>query len=150
MKVIYSDESIKDIKNRSIFLAGPTPRDISVHSWRSDAVAILYDLNYNGHVFVPEIRERSKKYDYLNQVKWEQMGLRIATRIVFWVPRKLPLMPGLTTNVEFGMCIGSGRIIYGRPDDSEHTGYLDWLYKSTTYKEPFNDLREMLEYTVSL
>ena len=151
MEVIYSDQVIPEIVNkRSIFLAGPTPRCIHLQSWRLEAIDILETLDYNGFVFVPELSARSKKYDYINQVEWEKKGLTIATRVVFWIPRCLPDMPGFTTNIEFGMNIGNGRTIYGRPDDAEHIRYLDWLYKSTTYKEPFNNLKEMLEYTVAL
>lgn len=152
MEVIYSDQviNVDKINKRSFFLAGPTPRNAYAPSWRQHALGYLEDLKFNGFVLVPELQIRSKKYDYLNQVEWEKLGLTVATRIIFWVPRKMPDMPGLTTNVEFGRYVTSGRIYYGRPDTADHIKYLDWLYKDTVGREPFNDLRKMLEYVVSL
>jgi len=47
MKVIYSFEEIK-IEGKSIFLAGPTPRNNDVDSWRSEAINILRKNKFVG------------------------------------------------------------------------------------------------------
>lgn len=55
MKVIYSDQKIVvPAGQKSIFLAGPTPRDQQTPSWRIEALTILDGLGFNGIVFVPE------------------------------------------------------------------------------------------------
>ena len=70
--------------------------------------------------------------------------------IVFWVPRKFPSMLGLTTNVEFGYWLKSKKCIYGRPDDSYRTDYLDWLYNLEYNKKPENSLDELLRQAVKM
>lgn len=68
--------------------------------------------------------------------------------VCFWIPRKLPDMPGFTTNVEFGRHVGKSKVIYGRPEYSEKKGYLDWLYNKITGKTPFKEISELLKETI--
>ncbi len=71
--------------------------------------------------------------------------LEEANLIMFWVPRNMETMPGLTTNVEFGLYLKTGKIIYGRPDNSERNNYLDELYKSVYREFPTNTLESTIE-----
>jgi len=66
----YSDEEVVH-KTPSIFLAGPSPRDTGLTSWRVEATRILQELGFLGVVYVPEQKDRIQ-FDYLNQVSWEQ------------------------------------------------------------------------------
>lgn len=143
MKINYSDQEV--IKNeKSIFLAGPTPRGENVKSWRTEACKILEDLGFDGVVYVPEYSTWKPKEDYVDQAMWERMALTEATIIVFWIPRSLPDMAGFTTNVEFGYWLHSNKVIYGRPNGAPKTKYLDWLYELDYNKKPYNDLKELL------
>lgn len=55
MEVIYALEDMPDTFTKSIFLAGPTPRNKDeVESWRPDALKILEDKGFDGVVFIPE------------------------------------------------------------------------------------------------
>lgn len=146
MIVNYSDEKVLK-GEKSIFLAGPTPRSIDVKTWRIEALKILETLKFDGIVYVPERKFDDRTFDYDNQVWWEREALYNASIIVFWIPRSLPNMPAFTTNVEYGYWISksSEKVIYGRPDDSEKNRYLDWLYKTETGKMPINDLTMLLE-----
>jgi hypothetical protein len=149
MKAIYTPEKI-EFGERSIFLAGPTPRDPSVRSWRPTALDILEDLKFNGNVLIPERRDWTTKFDYTDQVEWELEGLDYCKAIVFWVPRDLVTMPAFTTNVEFGGYVRTGRAWYGRPDKAPKCDYLDWLYRKMTNRTPHNNLRELLEHVSSI
>ena len=80
----------------------------------------------------------------IDQVEWENFGTENCSKIVFWIPRKLDTMPAFTTNVEFGRYVGSGKCMYGRPDDSEKNRYLDWLYKKLNSKESVHNSLESL------
>lgn len=143
MKINYSDQEV--IKNeKSIFLAGPTPRGENVKSWRTEACKILEDLGFDGVVYVPEYSTWKPKEDYVDQAMWERMALTEATVIVFWIPRSLPDMAGFTTNVEFGYWLHSNKVVYGRPNGAPKTKYLDWLYELDYNKKPYNDLKELL------
>ena len=149
MRVNFSDEVVLK-GQKSIFFAGPTPRDEKVASWRVDAVKKLEELGFDGVVFVPEYSTWVPKTNYVDQANWEREALTEATIILFWIPRSLPDMPGFSTNVEFGYWLHSKKVIYGRPDGAPKTKYLDWLYKTDYNEEPFNDLDKLLEYAVEI
>lgn len=149
MKINYSDQEVLD-GTKSIFLAGPTPRDPNILSWRKEACKILESLGFNGIVYVPEYSTWKPKDGYDNQAMWEREALTKATIILFWIPRKLPDMPAFTTNVEFGYWLHTGKVIYGRPDDAEKIKYLDWLYKLDYGLEPINDLEILLKEAIIL
>ena len=149
MRVNFSDEVVLKGK-KSIFLAGPTPREEKVASWRVDAVKKLEELGFDGVVFVPEYSTWVPKTNYVDQANQEREALTEANVILFWIPRSLPDMPGFSTNVEFGYWLHSKKVIYGRPDGAPKTKYLDWLYKTDYNEEPFNDLDKLLEYAVEI
>lgn len=127
MKIVYAKQEPPKSWKHALFLAGPTPRDPETPSWRPEALQILERLGYDGVVFIPE--EASGKWNgsYIDQVEWEKMGLEMADQIVFWVPRDLRTMPALTTNVEFGHYVNSGKAVLGFPEGAPKTRYLEWL-----------------------
>jgi hypothetical protein len=133
--IIHSDQPLH-ILPPSLFLAGPSPRSPEVRSWRPRAVEILHALGFQGTVLVPERKDETARFDYLDQVEWEFAALEACSVIVFWVPRDLATLPGFTTNVEFGRYVGSGRAVYGRPEAAPQTRYLDWLYRKLTGRPP--------------
>ena len=143
MIINYSDQEVLK-GTKSIFLAGPTPRDKEITSWRNEACKILEKLNFDGLVYIPEYSSWKPKADYVDQAMWERKALTHASIIVFWIPRKLPEMPAFTTNVEFGYWLHTNKVIYGRPDTAEKIKYLDWLYKLDYNEEPINNLEELL------
>lgn len=112
---------------KSIFLAGPTPRDEATSSWRPDALVLLKELGFAGNVYVPEQADWSKHDHYDEQVAWEWEALSISTVIVFWVPRQLETMPAFTTNVEFGLMVASGKCLLGYPEEASKMRYLAQL-----------------------
>lgn len=127
MKVVYAKQEPPRSWRHAIFLAGPTPRDPETPSWRPEALKILEDMGYDGVVFIPEEASGEWKGSYTDQVEWEKMGLAMADRIVFWVPRNLVSMPAFTTNVEFGKHVDSGKAVLGFPEGAPKMRYLEWL-----------------------
>lgn len=123
---------------KSIFLAGPTPRPPkpgrpAVKSWRPEALEILERLGFDGDVFVPETPTWDQHDNYDRQVLWEWEALSQATVVAFWLPREILdvqdgkiiglKMPALTSNVEFGLVVASGRLMLGYPDFAEKVSY---------------------------
>ena len=149
MIINYSNQEVIKGK-KSIFLAGPTPREKDIISWRREACDYIEELGFDGVVFDPEYSSWQPKEDYVDQASWEREALSNASIIVFWVPRSFPDMPAFTTNVEFGYWIHTGKILYGRPTDAPKTKYLDWLYKLDTKQEPFDNMKELLSTAVKL
>ncbi|MGJ7874815.1 hypothetical protein [Streptomyces rochei] len=67
---------------------------------------------------------RAERYE--NQVDWETD----ADAILFWIPRDMRTMPGMTRNVEFGLDVGTGRAVLGLPADCpgpERNRYLAYV-----------------------
>lgn len=145
MEVVYAGEEMPEKFTKSIFLAGPTPRNKEEQeSWRPDALSILEDKGYDGVVFVPEPRNGEFKHSYDDQVEWEEKYLNVADCIVFWVPRDIepdskgyPKMAAFTTNVEFGVWQSSGKIVFGAPPKATKNGYLK--YYAEKYNVPVAD-----------
>lgn len=147
MIINYSDQELKK-SEKSIFLGGPTPRKKEIESWRLRAIEILQELDYDGVVYVPELSTGEKLFDYTNQVDWETEALENSTIIVFWIPRKIPDMLGLTTNCEFGEWYKSGKVMYGRPRWAKGIKYLDYKYLNATSEQPFDKLYDLLKAAV--
>lgn len=123
MEIVYALEEPPEAYAQSIFLAGPTPRRADVSSWRPEALRLLEDAGYDGVVFVPESRSGEWHGDYLHQVEWEERCLHLADCILFWLPRDMATLPGMTTNDEWGYWKDSGKVVFGAPDGAESVRY---------------------------
>ncbi|HOP65970.1 MAG TPA: nucleoside 2-deoxyribosyltransferase domain-containing protein [Bacilli bacterium] len=151
MELNYSDKDVIISDKKSIFLAGPTPRDEETVSWRLEAIDYLKKQNFNGVVYIPE-NELVRKKDYVDQAEWERKALSNASIILFWVPRELEKMPAFTTNVEFGYWLAKTpqKIIYGRPNNARKVKYLDWLYQKESKLEIFDSLEKAISYSLEI
>ncbi|MEE1735436.1 nucleoside 2-deoxyribosyltransferase domain-containing protein [Streptomyces sp. BE147] len=134
-----------------VFLAGPTPdKSAPVPSWRPEATRLLGE-QWTGQtpltVLSPESRHGERADRYETQVDWETTARAAATAILFWIPRDLRTLPGMTTNVEFGLDARSGRAVLGCPPDCpnpERNRYL--IYVAHRHGIP---VRETLTDTVA-
>lgn len=146
MQIVYAKQDPPASWQHAIFLAGPTPRDPETPSWRPEAIRILEELGYDGVVFVPEPEDGQWRGSYTDQTEWEKMGTEMADKVVFWVPRDLRTMPALTTNIEFGRYVDTGKAVLGHPEGAPKMRYLDWL---VTDADPdggwYHDLRATLQ-----
>lgn len=132
MQVVYTGEKPPDTITKSLFLAGPTPRNPQEQeSWRPEAIRILRDKGFTGTVFIPEDKAGVFKKEYDDQIEWEEKYLNMADCILFWVPRDLspdstgfPKMAAFTTNVEWGTWASSGKVVFGAPEEAEKVSYL--------------------------
>lgn len=123
MQLVYALEKAPSSFRSSIFLAGPTPRDEGTPSWRPEALRLLEAQGYDGVVFLPEPRDGRWQRDYDAQVEWEEQHLQMADVILFWLPRELNAMPGLTTNDEWGTFKNSGKVVFGAPPEAAKVRY---------------------------
>lgn len=146
MQVVYTGQDAPESFTRSIFLAGPSPHEQGLVSWRTEALKVLEQLGYDGVVFNPEFESaREAAYGYDNQVEWEWASIHKSDVVVFWVPREMDKFPAFTTNVEFGFYVPQADTVYGRPDGAPKTRYLDWLYQKATKGIALDSLEDTLQ-----
>ena len=149
MKIIYSQQPIPSRLSKSIFLAGTTLRSHNTGvSWRKEALEILESIGYDGVVFLPEFEDAthntSDSFDYVEQVDWEDRCLAAADKIIFWIERDLKKQVyGLTSNVEYGKWMNSGKVYLGFPSDADKMAYLHQHAKKNNVKS-YSVLRNML------
>lgn len=135
MQVVYAKQPFPNSWTSACFLAGPTPRSKDVPSWRPEALRLLEATGYDGVVFVPEVEDgewKSGPDAYMAQVEWERKGLELSDVILFWIPRDMATMAGLTTNVEFGLYGTSDKIVLGAPEWATSIRYLEHALQTAT------------------
>lgn len=124
--VVHAGEEPPGAWDAAVFLAGPSPRDPAVPSWRPEARRLLRERwAGSGRLIVFDPEHRHGVFDdYTGQVEWEERCLHLADVVLFWVPRELSTMPAFTTNVEWGMWYDSGRVVFGAPPGAPKNRYL--------------------------
>ena len=134
----------------SIFLAGPVPRKQTI-SWRAKAIQYLYNHDYNGTIYNPEVTTANYENYYDEQFAWEHDKLDKSDIIVFWIPRiiKNNEALGLTTNIEFGLYAKSNKLIVGFPKDADEIKYIEkcCIENNIPY---YNTLEEVLDKAISM
>lgn len=149
MEVVYAREPFPESFKKTIFLAGPTPRNQSVPSWRPEALKLLEEAGFDGVVFVPEPRGGHWTENYDTQIEWEETGLRMADSILFWVPREIETMPAFTTNDEWGFWKKSNKVVFGAPNEAVKVRYQ--RYYAAKYGAPnFYTLPETIRAAIEM
>jgi hypothetical protein len=149
MTVVYTHEEIRQ-GHPTIFLAGPSPRGRRELAWRPDALALLEKSGFTGTVYNPESRDEYQGGTAYS-ADWEDDAIAASDVILFWVPRNMRNLIGLTTNVEFGLYARDPRSVYGRPDGADHIAYLDHVWAKKTGKgAPCRTLEETLATALCL
>lgn len=127
MRTVYALETLRGHWQRSIFLAGPSPRQEQHYNWRPKALTYLKTSGFMGAVFVPLPRDGQWAPNYDKQIDWELEYLERASVIAFWMPRDLINLPGYTSNVEYGLFARSGKVVLGFPKTAVKMRYLEHL-----------------------
>lgn len=149
MKIIYVGEDTAESEEKSIFLAGPSPRNSSQEHWRPKAIELLKSYNYDGQIFCPLKEDGGWLGDYEKQAGWELEHLDRANCIMFWIPRDIKNgLYGFTTNVEFGLYAKSGKVVLGYPENADKIKYLALLAKKNDISA-FNSLEETIQASIN-
>jgi 8-oxo-dGTP diphosphatase len=129
LTIVYAQTTFPTTVQKTLFLAGPTERTGRPTAWRQEALKILNDLSYDGHVFIPEAEGYVWNDKCDEQNAWEHDALSRADAIVFWVDRNLTIRPGFTTNIEWGQWMQSKKVVLGIPVGAPKTSYMEWCAK---------------------
>jgi len=152
IKVIYAQSPL-DIEGKSIFLAGPTPRDANVKGWRQDFIERFKKHGFKGTILLPEfedLKDFTKDFAYDKQIEWEHRAMQDADIILFWIPRVLPDMPGFTTNTEYGYWLAKepSKIRLGIPQYAVKCDYIRFTAKQEgilVHKVPTSLIRQTIK-----
>jgi len=128
---IYTLEPINKATKKSIYLAGPTyrPDQGENASWRAKALQYITGTEFQGDVYIPEYSPKTgmpADWTYSRQVSWELDAMNHASVILFWIPRDMKTLPGLTTNIEFGEWMHSEKLVVGFPEKSDNNRYIKY------------------------
>lgn len=123
LEVIRLMEELPTRRVQAVYLAGPVPRDPAERGWHDDAVAEFHATRFDGVVVDPRPRAGWPD-DPDAQIDWEAAAMQRADALLFWVPRRLWDLPGLTTNLEWGAWYRSGKAVLGSPPDAPKMRYL--------------------------
>lgn len=149
LTIVYALEKAPVSFEKSIFLAGPTPRKSGVTSWRPEALRLLQAAGYDGVVFVPEHRSGKWHGMYDEQLRWEEQCLNMTDCILFWVPRDMNSLPGITTADEWGTWKDSGKAVLGAPPEAHNVRYQHT--HADQLKVPrANSLKETIELALTM
>jgi len=87
-------------------------------------------MGHRGWIFVPEPAAGLDAWAWggKEQMDWERHHLAQASVILFWIPRSEDKLPGLTTNLEFGMwiCRDPHKVVFGAPIDAWKMDSLEY------------------------
>lgn len=151
MKVIYTLEQ-SNMDQPMIFLAGPTYRNAKTvmrDSWRHEAISLFKDENIT--LVVPQFKAGIKpdNWSFKKQIEWQTRYLVKSNLILFWIPREMKYLPGLTTNIEIGQWMHSGKIIVGAPTSAVRNEYLK--QRLIKYEIPWYDkLSQLVNRAISM
>lgn len=148
MNINYSEEKLDKTKP-AIFLAGPVERKNQDLIWRTECINLFEQYNFDGTLYVPVRRDGYVVDGNSNVIDWEMEAMETAKVVLFWIPRQFPDLLGLTSNVEFGRYLNSGKIVYGRPQDAYMMDYLDILYEKNYNEKPCENLEELVKRAIS-
>lgn len=131
----------------SVFLAGPTNRNNDFNqSWRKWCVQLFEVNKFDGIVYIPEhsVPKPFDNSEYAERCQWEWKCMDWADCILFWVPRKVPEVLGLTTNLEFGTYLEKSpeKIVLGHPQDADEVEWMDIRYSLRTRRTACTALEE--------
>lgn len=161
MQLVFSGEAAPTNYSKSIFLAGPIDNtskgNLIPRDWRKDVIELLEQKGYDGVVFIPISKafweETYAPIDFVYSeavVEWECMMMDRADILLFWVNRdKEADRYGLTTNVEFGRYLNTGRIVYGHTKESFSVFNLDTIAAKNNIKV-HNELPELVDTALSV
>jgi hypothetical protein len=122
--LIYVLEPIPRSPTKTIFLAGPVPREADVESWHDEAAREIGQTGFRGSVVVPRPRPGAPVADTDEQRRWERDAMLRSDALLFWIPRVLWTLPGLTSNLEWGIWHDSGKAVLGAPPWAPRMSYL--------------------------
>ncbi len=140
MDVYYASEAFPESFKKSIFLAGPSPKGEQigvVPDWRQQALAHLRSIGYDGAVFMPVPRggKWATRVPYSDILRWELEAAKRSDVICFWVPRS-DILPGATTNIEWGKYYDSGRSVLGYPPKAPG---MRWFTRTAEWEQVPSD-----------
>jgi nucleoside 2-deoxyribosyltransferase len=122
-RILHIFDALPPAGERLVYLAGPVPRESAEPTWHDKAITECRKAGFEGTIAVPRLRAGTSD-DPNSQIAWEHTAMSRADALLFWVPRVLWDLPGLTTNLEWGVWHDSGKAVLGAPAGTPRMRYL--------------------------
>lgn len=122
-RIIQVFDALPSTDQRLLYLAGPVPRKSAEPAWHDDAITECRKAEFDATIAVPRLPAGTSE-DPDAQVVWEHAAMSRADALLFWIPRVLWELPGLTTNLEWGVWHDSGKAVLGAPAGTPRMRYL--------------------------
>jgi len=122
---IYALEPLPAPPARVVYLAGPVDREAPETDWHAHAITELRTSGFGGSIVIPVLRPGTAKRPGADaRIAWEHAAMSRADALLFWIPRALWTLPGLTSNLEWGIWHDSGKAVLGAPAEAPRMRYL--------------------------
>src|ERR1700729_2501161 len=122
-RIIEVFDALPPTDERLLYLAGPVPRESAEPGWHDEAIMECRKAGFDGMIAVPRLPAGTSE-DPGAQIAWEHAAMSRADALLFWIPRVLWELPGLTTNLEWGVWHDSGKAVLGAPTGAPRMRYL--------------------------
>jgi hypothetical protein len=133
-RVIYYGESLEDVQHcPCVYLDGPKSTPVGAKmSWRKRLIETFLSKGFTHAIIVPECRDSNYRppYDTDEFFAWEDFVMKMATIVMFWIPRDSKIFPGRNINDRWGMYKNKQNVIVGMPKEAQDISYQTWYAKA--------------------
>jgi len=152
--ILYLGDDLDKYKNvPSVYLDGPLSVTVGKKgsiSWRKKLIETFTVQGFNHVVIIPECKNSDYKPQYTHPsfYEWEEKAMKMATIIMFWIPRESGIFVGRDINDRWGQHKLMKNVILGHPSKSEGMDYQDWYSKRNDITV-VHHLENMVQYVVA-
>ncbi len=147
LKIVRSPEPTPEELTKSLFLVGARTFAASDPPWQLKMIEFLRQAGFDGTVFLPFPDDELSIANDADRIEWQCKHLALADVIAAWCPYDSTSPHEITTGIQLGEWLRSGKLLYGRPAEPPNVRYLDVLYSEINQglDPPFNAPCESLE-----
>lgn len=152
--IVYLGDDLDKYKNLpSVYLDGPLSVNLGSKgsiSWRKKLIETFTIQGFNHVVIIPECKnpEYKPQYTHPSFYEWEVKAMKMATIIMFWIPRESGIFAGRDINDRWGQHKLQKNVILGHPSKAQGLDYQNWYARNNDIAV-VHHLENMVQYVVA-